>query len=118
MADEETWSKRVAEWRESGLTAGEFCAGREFTVTGLYWWSSNLRRVSRRNRARPVRLARVVRRPSEETPAEQEPASEDEPPLVMIEIADVRVFVTAGVERATLCTVLGALEERASGAAR
>ena len=116
MADEETWSKRVAEWRESGLTAGEFCAGREFTVTGLYWWSSNLRRVSRRNRARPIRLARVVRRPSEQSPTEEE--SEGEPPLVMIEIADVRVFVTPGVELATLSTVLEALEERASGAPR
>lgn len=115
MADEETWSRRVAEWKESGVTAGEFCAGRDFTVTGLYWWSSYLRRASPTNRAGPVRLARVVRKPSESSTKEE---PEVEPPLVMIELAGVRVFVAAGVERTTLRTVLGALDERTASGAR
>ena len=116
MADEETWSKRVEAWRESGLKASEFCVGREFNVAGLYFWSSKLRRAPRGAERATVRLARVVRRPSEERVTEDE--SEVELPLVMIELAGVRVFVPSGVERATLSAVLGALEERALGAAR
>jgi hypothetical protein len=116
MANEETWTKRIAEWRASGLTAREFCAGRDFKLAGLYWWSSNLQRAPSAKHARPVRLARVVRRPSEESATEGE--SGGEPQLVMIELKGARVFVTTGVERATLSTVLGALEERTAGPAR
>ena len=116
MADEETWSKRVEAWRESGLRASEFCVGREFKVAQLYFWSSKLGSAPRRAGRETVLLARVVRRPSEKRVTEDE--SEVEPPLVMIELAGVRVFVPSGVERATLSAVLGALEERASGVAR
>ena len=42
MADTTTWRKRVATWRASGLSASEFCKGREFPAGTLYWWSSRL----------------------------------------------------------------------------
>lgn len=32
----------LAEWRRSGLTAAEFCRGRDFAVSTLRWYSSSL----------------------------------------------------------------------------
>ena len=43
MTDAKTWAKRVTDWRASGLTASEYCSGRGFSRTALYWWSSKLR---------------------------------------------------------------------------
>lgn len=116
MAHAETWAERIAEWRASGLTAREFCSGRDFAVTALYWWSSKLGRAPRAKRSQPVRLARVVRRTS--TASDADGKSGVDRALVLIELDGVRVFVTAGVERATLTNVFDALEERARGAAR
>jgi transposase len=118
MAHAETWSERIAEWRASGLTAREFCSGRDFAVTALYWWSSKLGRASRTKRSQPVRLARVVRQMSTASHADTNVKSGVSPALVLIELDGVRVFVTAGVERATLANVFDALEERVRGAAR
>jgi hypothetical protein len=41
------WSKRVARWRASGLTASEFASRHGFNVTTLRWWSSRLGRASK-----------------------------------------------------------------------
>ena len=113
MADEEEWARQIAEWRASGLTAKEFCAGCDFTVTALYGQSSRRGRARDASRGGQVRLGRVRLRPRGASKTED---VDREPPVVMLEVEGGRVFVTAGVERATLCTVLGALEERASGA--
>lgn len=119
MADAATWAKRIAEWRASGLTAREFCETREFAASGLYWWSSHLGRSSRSDSDAPVRLARVVRRRSSaalEARAAPKPAEiASGVPSLMIELAGARVFVGAGVQRATLDVVLDALRERARG---
>ena len=42
MADRSEWARRVSEWRRSGLTAAEFCRGRDFAVSTLRWYSSQL----------------------------------------------------------------------------
>ncbi|MCB9615981.1 MAG: hypothetical protein H6722_26400 [Sandaracinus sp.] len=39
MADRTEWARRVSEWRRSGLTAAEFCRGRDFAVSTLRWYS-------------------------------------------------------------------------------
>jgi len=49
------WRSRVAEWRESGVTANEFCRGKEFSVGSLRHW------VWRLGRAPKIRIAKVTR---------------------------------------------------------
>jgi transposase len=116
MADAQTWEIRLREWRASGLTAREFCASRGFTPGAMYWWSSQLGKTAEAEPRKPMQLARVIRRPS--VVAESKVDAGGEPPLVMVEVDGVRLFVTSGVERATLVTVFEALDARARRAAR
>lgn len=55
MTKAAVWAKRIAEWRESGLGAAEFCMGREYSAKTLWYWSSKLGRASRE--AQPSRSA-------------------------------------------------------------
>jgi hypothetical protein len=85
----ETWAQRVAEWRASGQTAGEFAAGRGFAASTLRWWSSRLGRQT-------PGWVRVV-------------ASKVAPRgagSVELEVGAVRVHVRAGFDRALLAEVL------------
>ena len=43
----EWWSKTVASWRHSGLTAAEFAEREDVSVVTLRWWSSQLGRDTR-----------------------------------------------------------------------
>jgi len=100
-----TWRSRVAAWRASGKTAEEFCAGQGFAVGTLRWWSSRLGREGTLASAASsgIRLAKVVR--STEPAAVVAPRGRG---AITIEMHDarVRVLVEAGVDRATLSTVL------------
>lgn len=60
-ASEAEWSRLVAEWKRSGLSAGEFAAQRGFERSTLYWWSSYLkrRRDGARRKAGKLRLIPV-----------------------------------------------------------
>ena len=106
MSDKKaTWRTRVAAWRASGKTAEEFSAGQGFAVGTLRWWSSRLGREGTLPPAATsgIRLAKVVR--------SSEPAVFVTPMrrgAIIIEMHDaqVRVVVEAGVDRATLATVL------------
>src|SRR4051812_3966007 len=106
MSDKKaTWRSRVAAWRASGKTAEEFSAGQGFAVGTLRWWSSRLGREGTQPPAATsaIRLAKVVR--------SHEPAVFVTPMrrgAIIIEMHDaqVRVVVEAGVDRATLATVL------------
>jgi hypothetical protein len=102
MADEETWAKRVAEWKASGLSSPAFCEGKDFTPGGLRHMAHRLG-VGRR--PRKLRIAEVVRvkgaRPAE---LPRPPASE-----VVIELGAARVMVRPGVDRATLAAVVEVL---------
>ena len=112
MTNAETWTKRVAEWRASGLTAREFSATGGFSRSALYEWSSKLGRAEKKEVVNPVRLARVIRRRVRSDFAVLPPA---EMPRVLIEHRDSRVFVPPGVDRLTLTTVFEALDARSSG---
>ena len=106
MANETTWSKRVAAWRASGLTAPEFCAGRDFAVGTLRVWACRLERAQRRGAgaAAPVsemRLVRVLRA------APPSPGTG-----VSIEVAGARIAVEAGFDEATLAAVLEVVTRR------
>jgi len=98
MANEATWKQRVASWRASGLTAREFCEGRDFAVGTLRWWACRLERGPRRvGSAMP--LARVV-------PATRPPTAVRSGSGVSIEVAGARIAVEAGFDQATLASVL------------
>jgi hypothetical protein len=119
MADAATWSKRIAEWRASGLTAEEFCEARDFGVAGLYAWSSRLRRSGQRRTGTAVRIARVETKRAAEVHAEVGLAAATSvttggTPLV-VELGDARVIIGAGVQRALLELVLDVLDARARG---
>src|SRR5882672_8699444 len=106
MSDKKaTWRSRVAAWRASGKTAEEFSAGQGFAVGTLRWWSSRLGRegTPASVAGSGIRLAKVVR--STEPAAVVAPSGRG---TIIIEMHDarVRVLVEAGVDRATLSTVL------------
>jgi hypothetical protein len=101
MTDTEDWRGHVAEWRASGLSAEEYCKDRGFTRMRLWSWSSRLLKEERKARGGDdVRMARVVRQSS----------SKEDGGAVTVQLQDVRVHVRAGVDVATLCTVLQAVD--------
>ena len=106
MTTEATWTKRVAAWRASGLTAAEFSDGRGFAAATLRWWSSRLR-----NPKKPpqIPLARLVSR--------QSTSAERGGPIV-VELAGARVLVPSGVAREDLVVVLDSLDPRRGGGSR
>ena len=113
MANAETWTKRVEEWRSSGLKAKAFCEGRDFSTQTLYRWAVRLHRAAAEGGPGPVRLARVIRRPG---PLEARAS----PPngAIWVELNGARVVVPHGAERSTVTVVLEALKATLSGGAR
>jgi hypothetical protein len=103
MADRETWAKRVAEWRSSGLSSPVYCAGKDFTAGGLRHWAHRLSHGEQRRPA--VRVARIVRVERARQDGRPSPAGEVAPDLV-VEIGGARIAVRAGFDRATLAAVL------------
>ena len=93
MATLETWKKRVAGWRASGLSAEDFALGRGFNADALREMGLQL--------PPEVRLARV----------ELVPERVSEVPVVLCAGA-VRVEVVRGFSRETLAAVLDVIEGR------
>jgi transposase len=104
MRTESKWAARVASWRSSGLSAAEFCAGRDYQVSGLRYWASRLRQVQAATAPRDVRIARVV------APGA---GAEAETPIVL-EVAGVRIAVRRGFDREVLRDVIDTLASRAA----
>jgi hypothetical protein len=101
MSKETDWPARVEAWRSSGMSAGEFCKGREYSATTLYWWSSQLKRAgARTQRGQRVPMARVERKA-------ERPSANSSP--IVVQVGGARVEVTADVDRNTLSVVLEAL---------
>lgn len=109
MANAVTWTKRVAAWRASGLTAPRFCEGRDFAVGTLRWWASRLGRGHVPGSAADAvfPLARVVRR--RDTGRVRGAGAG-----VVIELGGMRVAVDEGFDRASLHAVLDVLAERSA----
>jgi transposase len=119
MADAEAWSKRVAEWRASGLTAKEFCAKHDLRLSALRNWTYRLRAAEKVSEPGAMRLIPVTVKPSN-APAStpQTPQMEPTQPALTVELGAARIVVPAGVDRATLKMVLDALGEHAVRGAR
>jgi hypothetical protein len=109
MADQATWAKRVAEWRASGRSSVQFCAGRDFTPGGLRNAAHQLDHASRPRKAPPVRIARVV-----SVPAPAPPPPPEVP--VLVELGGARITVQRGFDQATLAAVLDVLASRGGAA--
>jgi len=109
------WAARVDEWRASGLTSEQYCAGKPFTAGGLRNWAYKLGKVKKRaKRPSTIRLARVLRgsSPSAERP---KPTASPYPPgnaALFLECARVRMAILPGFDRNTLAVVLDLLNAR------
>ena len=101
MASESEWTTRVAAWRESGQSASVFCADKEYSASSLYYRAGQLksRSVQRAQESR-VSIARVVRKAN---------APIAVAPSIVVQLGDLRVEVSSGVERAALSELLDAL---------
>lgn len=97
MADRETWARRVAEWKASGLSSPAFCAGKDFTPGGLRHAAHRLTHGA--GRKPRVRVARVVR-----VAAPDDSASE-----LVVEVGRARIALRRDFDRATLGAVLDLL---------
>jgi transposase len=103
MAKAAEWTKRVAEWRASGVQAQEFCAGRGYSAKCLWHWSSKLGRAGAgaSTREPAVRLVRVERQRAAPTPS----AASD----MVVEIDGVRLILHGQVDAQALRTVMTTL---------
>jgi len=93
-ADE--WAKHIATQQRSGISVKQFCKERGLTECSFYAWRKRLQKKE------PVRFALVDR-----GAAQQEAATEAALELVMA--TGERLRIGAGVDAATLRTVLEAL---------
>lgn len=110
MTDRETWVRRVAEWKASGLSSPKFCAGKEFTAGGLRHWAYRLEHGEPPRRPQ-VRFARVVRT----TPhALARVASDDRAAEVVVEIGGARLLVRPGFDRETVAGLVEVLVARSA----
>lgn len=109
MAKEHTerlWTTRVAAWRASGLTAVDYCVGREFTVGGLRHWAHVLKKRGVRTdggSSAPQSTLRLVK--LETVAAAASPSTS----ALTIELGVARLTVPAGFDSATLRAVIEAL---------
>jgi hypothetical protein len=115
-ADAEAWSKRVAEWRASGLTAKDFCTKHDLRLSALRNWTYRLRAAEKASEPNAVRLVPVTVKPPD-APAST-PQVEPAKPALTVELGAARIVVPAGVDRATLKMVLDALGEHVTRGAR
>ena len=115
----EAWAKRVARWKDSGLSARAFAAEVGLNPRSLSWWRWHLAKdqapaaaVRRRRRRSTTPVATMARPPASspitfvEMPA---PLASDGLEVV---VRTVRVFVRPGFDDTTLSRLLDVLERR------
>lgn len=90
------WSERIAEQQRSGVSARQFCKEQGLTECSFYAWRKRLQETG------PVRFALVDR-----SPRRQERTAEA--PLELVWATGERLRISAGVDAATLRTVLDVL---------
>lgn len=92
----EMWRERIAEHGRSGLSIKEFCKERGVTAWSFYSWRKRLREAG------PVRFALIER-----GPVRQESGLDAQ--LEVVLASGERLYISSGVEAATLRMVLEAL---------
>lgn len=114
----EEWAKRVARWRDSGLTAKEFAAETGLKASTLSYWSWKLRSggegpPSKQHRSRRASGGQPTATESEVAAQFVElPTASVLSTSAMLEliVGEFRVRVPAGVDEDTLGRVLRAVE--------
>lgn len=125
MTHEDVWLARVRAWRESGLSAKDYCPGKDFSAGALLSWSSRLGRAgkiapspsgrkSKTSAATPsVRFARVVAsamRSTSPVPTSAPAApSKPHPSSMTITVGTTRIEVAPGFDPSMLRAVVDAL---------
>ena len=102
------WSKRVASWKRSGLSAKEFAARHGVRPRTLTWWRWRLGRRSK-SAALTVRKAATPIAPL--TFVEMTSSVRGEPFEVVL-TSDVRIRVSIGFDERALVRLLDVLERR------
>jgi hypothetical protein len=97
---EALWQERVRAWREEGVTAEAFAAGKPFAASTLRYWASRL------NRMEQPRFLRVIPRAAS--------TSDVAKAELLVEVGGVRIRVARGFDGVLLADVVRAL----SGAAQ
>jgi hypothetical protein len=111
MANEEAWSKRVEEWRASGLTAKEFCAKHDLRLSALRYWTYRRRATEKASEAKPVKLVPVAVKPRADAVSAAPSEAECSKPALTLELGGGRIAVPTGFDRATLRAVLEVLSD-------
>jgi len=111
----ETWTKRIEQWKASGLSAKEFAAKLGVRARTLSWWGWNLSRRSRSRlaRKRAVAITRTAPAPSLSplTFVEMSSPVATEPLEVVLPTSH-RIRVRPGFDDTTLNRLLDVLERR------
>jgi hypothetical protein len=94
---EAKWIERVREWQDSGKPAEEFAAAKPYKASTLKWWRSQLKRRGgieglTRERAKPIPMARVVRRARTQVPATSAATVDG----MVVEISGARISIAQG----------------------
>jgi hypothetical protein len=102
------WQERVDEWKASGQSADAFASGKGFSGKTLRWWSCELGRRRREQKApRPRRadvpkMARIVRTSPAPSPSQQDDS-------LHVEVGNARIVVRRGFDATFLREVVHAL---------
>lgn len=97
-ASREIWTKRVAQWKASGLTAAEFARRHKLVAGSLKWWSWQLGAARRKGAMSPLTFVEM-------TTAVQREAIE-------LVVGAIQIRVPAGFDEAALAKVLDVIERR------
>jgi transposase len=117
MDDAQVWSKRVEEWRASGMTAKEFCARHDLGLSALRYWTYRGRGTKKASEPKAMKLVPVTVKPRDERVSVAPSEAERSKPALTIELGRARIAVWAGFDPATLRAVLEVLgDHRTSGA--
>jgi hypothetical protein len=112
------WAERIREWRESGKSAEEFAAGKDYGASGLRWAASQMLAKEEAARTASAPASRGRRAVDSAGPAavraprivplrvrRVEPVAQE----IIIEVGGARIRVTRGVDVALLGDVVRAL---------
>lgn len=97
---EEAWTARIAAWKTSGKSQGEFAEAEGYALSTFRWWSSRLRQRAG-GVATEVPMARVVRSAA--------PDGKRARAHIVIGVAGARIEVASGFDGALLREVVNAL---------
>ena len=113
MADAKTWAKRVAAWRGSSLTAGEFATKVGVSPRTLRYWAWRLERESKHALVRVVRTQDTVTGPVQIAVSPLGPET-----TIELVSGESRVVVRMGAGREELAQILRELAAALFDAAR